>query len=84
MLRAIGICKTTQQATMTNNKRLLTQTRGDAMSRTRAHYTEYAGNDGYTTLILNTDCNCPIPTHCDCDNEQPSSDKSRSYVRGYS
>lgn len=56
-----------------------------AMWHTFGHYTQYDGDDGYTTLQLNGRCDvCQLRTKdCDCDSDYASSDRSRNYVKGY-
>ena len=54
------------------------------MSHTRGHYTQYDGDDGYKTLQLNGRCDtCQLRTqNCDCDSDEPTSDRSRNHVKG--
>lgn len=55
------------------------------MSHTFGHYTQYDGDDGYKTLVLNGRCDVCLlrPRDCDCDSDEPTSDRSRNYVKGY-
>lgn len=49
--------------------------------RVHGNYTEYDGDDGYTTLTLNRCEDCGMqPQHCDCDSNEPTHDHSRTRI----
>lgn len=55
------------------------------MGHTFGHYTQYDGDDGYKTFVLNGRCDvCRLRLRdCDCDSDDATSDRSRNYVTGY-